>query len=88
MKKSDALRLSYGVILSAIMQGMSFRDMEGIPRGLTKDEIGVLRKIRDDRVAELKRRGLTAFDFEDVTVYALNRKNAVRKYNNFKKGIK
>ena len=42
MKKLDALKLSYGVILSAIMQGLSFRDMEGIPRDLTKDEIRAL----------------------------------------------
>jgi len=73
----------YGVLM-AIMQGLSFRNMEGIPRGLTKDEIEFLRKIRDERVAELKRRGLTAFEFDNVTVYALNRKNAERKYNNFK----
>ena len=83
MKKTDALKLSYGVMLSAIMQGLSFRDMEGIPRDLTKDEIRALQQIRDARVIELKRRGLLPFEFDGVTIYALNRKNAERKYKNF-----
>ena len=84
MKKLDALKLSYGVMLSAIMQGLSFRDMEGIPRDLTKDEIRALQQIREAKIAELKRKGQKPFEFDGVTIYALNRKNAERKYKNFK----
>ena len=83
MKKLDALKLSYGVMLSAIMQGLSFRDMEGIPRDLTKDEIRALQQIREAKIAELKRKGQKPFEFDGVTIYALNRKNAERKYKNF-----
>lgn len=83
MKKTDALKLSYGVMLSAIMQGLSFRDMEGIPRDLTKDEIRALQQIREAKIAEIKRKGPKPFEFDGVTIYALNRKNAERKYKNF-----
>lgn len=83
MKKTDALKLSYGVMLSAIMQGLSFRDMEGIPRDLTKDEIRALQQIREAKIAEIKRKGQKPFEFDGVTIYALNRKNAERKYKNF-----
>ena len=70
-------------MLSAIMQGLSFRDMEGIPRDLTKDEIRALQQIREAKIAELKRKGQKPFEFDGVTIYALNRKNAERKYKNF-----
>ena len=83
MKKMDALRWSYGVLLSAIMRGLSFRDMEGMPRDLSKDEIRALQSIREAKIAELKRRGQKPFEFDGVTIYALNRKNAERQYKNF-----
>jgi len=54
---------------------------------LTEDDINTLQnKIAELRKKQLLKQGCKEFDFGDVTIIALNEKNAIRKYENYKKG--
>ena len=56
---------------------------------LTPEERGCLEKrIAEKRLQVLKKKGIKEWDIEGVTIYALNKRNAERKYNNIMKQLK
>ena len=75
----------YQMMLAYSMAGMMANFDQGhntLPR-MTEEEAEELHQIREAKIAELKRKGQKPFEFDGVTIYALNRKNAERKYKNF-----
>lgn len=75
----------YQTMLMYAMAGMmaNFDQGHNALSQMTEEEAEELRQIREAKIAELKRKGQKPFEFDGVTIYALNRKNAERKYKNF-----
>jgi len=46
---------------------------------LSEDERAELKKIKENKIIELKRKGLKEFNIDGHIVYAINEKNAIRK---------
>lgn len=77
----------YQMMLAYAMAGMMTnldQSHNTLPR-MTEEEADELRRIREAKIAELKRKGQKPFEFDGVTIYALNRKNAERKHKSFLK---
>lgn len=79
MIKMKSLAMLYPLLLA----GCAFGSYEEPKHEITEEEKEYLRKLRAEKDIERKvKAGLKPFDFDGQIIWALNEKNAVRKYNN------
>ena len=84
MKNKLLMMAAMGLFLSS--PNISFGDK--FISDVTEDDIKNLKdKVNELRRKQLLKKGCKEFDFGDVTIIALNEKNALRKYNNYKKSL-
>jgi hypothetical protein len=77
----------YEMMMMYAMAGMMINnDNQNMPHHLTDSEIDEIReKQKKQKKRMLLKKGMQVFEFSEVTILALNEKNANRKYENFKK---
>ena len=75
----------YELMMMMAMAGVFINDT---PSSAIPNDVDIERlkeQIKEAKRRRLLRGGCQEFDFGDVTIVALNKKNAERKYNNYKK---
>jgi len=78
MLKGKALAM----FLPFLLMGSEFGNWDEPEREITEEQKEYIRRLRAEKAIERKiKNGLKPFDFNGQIVWALNEKNAVRKYN-------
>lgn len=71
------------MFLPFLLMESEFGNWDEPEREVTEEEKEYIRKLRSEKAIERKiKAGLKPFDFDGQIIWALNEKNAVRKYNN------
>ena len=78
------------LLMMALAMGMTFDGMYGMGssrRELTDEDMRDIIRRNKQWVEYNRKKNLTEFTIDEITVFALNKKNAIRKVNNIKKQL-
>ena len=78
--------LMMAMMMASLSSDSSFMNEMSGYKNLSPEEKEFINRKKKAKMEEIRRqRGMKSFDFGDMSILALNKKNAERKYNNIKK---